>query len=358
MKIYVACAYSKTGGTKTLHQMANKIQDIGHEVYIVYYSNYEIFKSHEVLYDWCLCQSTDNIEDISENIIIAPESMTYALVPYSRLRKTIFWLSLDFYFWTIPHDKVIEKMRLYSYPRFLYPLAYLHLRDTFVKKEIISVSEFPKLYHLYNCEYVRRFLCNHGVSDSNMHYLCGPIEDTFSNKPKETLIDNKRDIISYNTNRDKVIMKQLNEVLTQIRVRRTDIKLIPIEKMSRKEVENTLIASKLFLDLGSFPGPERIPREAVLAYANLLVMDNGAAANEVDYPISKSYKLNHLSNKEIAIRAIDMVEKYQSHIDDFNDFRHKVIKQRTDFEKDIGEIFSKDNGSIVEYARSNRSCMD
>lgn len=350
MKIYVVSAYSKTGGTKTLHQMANKIQNIGYETCIVYYDNGEIIKTHNKLYDWCECDYKDEIEDTSDNIIIAPESMTYALIPLRYIKKTIFWLSLDFYFWTIPHYKVMEKMRLYSYPTFLYPLAYFHLRKTFIKKEIVDIAYFHKLYHIYNCEYVRTFLHNHRVADSNMHYLCGPIEDSFLDIPKDVLINNKRDVISYNVNKDKVVMKQLNKVLKLIKTKNSNIELIPIEKMSREEVEKTLVLSKLFLDLGSFPGPERIPREAVLAYANLLVLNNGSASNDLDYPIPQQYKLSSFNERKIADKAVKMVEQYRTHIDHFDAFRQKVVKQRLDFEKDIIEIFSKDHGFIFEYA--------
>lgn len=349
MKIYIVCAFSKTGGTKTLHQMANLICDNGHDVKLVYYKKAELFKDGNCLYDWCKCHIAQDIEDREDNIIIAPESMTYVLVPYKNIKKAIFWLSLNFYFWTIPHNKVIEKMRLYSYPRFVYPLAYFHLRKDFIREKIVDTSDFKHFYHIYNCEYARRYLREQGVPDSSMHYLCGPIENSFSSQPKELLLEKKKNIISYNVNRDKVVIKQLNEVLAAIKLKRPDIELIPIENMSREEVENTLISSKLFLDLGSFPGPERIPREAVLAYANLLIADNGAAANDIDYPIPGKYKMSHLTNNEIASSAIAMVEQFYMNLHDFDIFRAKVNQQREDFERDIKEIFSKDKGTIIQY---------
>lgn len=347
MKIYIACAHSFTGGTKTLHQMANGIYEFGHEVYMVYYNKAELIEVDRPLYTWCKCPTTVDIEDKIDNFMIAPESMTYVFAPFVTLRRVIYWLSLNFYFWSIPHDKVMEKLRLNEYPTIMYPLAYWHLRKSFINKKVIPVEEFKNLYHLYNCEYAKRFLLDSGVSESQMHYLCGPIEESFTTEPRAFFLSSKKNLISYNVNKDKVVIKKLNAVLTEIKKRRDDIKLVPIENMSRDEVKKSLIASKLFLDLGSFPGPERIPREAVLAYANLLVLDNGAASNQVDYPIPRKYKMKNLSSTDIALKSISMVDDYLNQVDDFLTFREKVIKQRMDFERDIYEIFSSRSGILI-----------
>lgn len=349
MKIYIACAQSYTGGTKTLHQMAESVSQLGNDVYLVYYNRGQVSDSKKCLYDWCKCNVVRHIEDVHSNIMIAPETMTYTLKPFKNLKKVIFWLSLDFYFWTVPYKKTIEKIRLNSYPIIAFPVAYIHLWKTNIHKKIIHKSQFKSLFHIYNCEYVRQYLVNKGVPELSMHYLCGPVEDDFCKQSKKEIIDLKENIIAYNINQDKVVIKQLESVLTLIKGMRDDIQLIPIENMTHEEVCKTLVSAKVFLDLGSFPGPERIPREAVLAYTNLLIKNNGTAANQIDYPIHEKYKIKDIEERSIALKAISMVDSYQDQIDDFSFLRQKVVNQRSQFISDINDIFSNETGKIIMY---------
>ncbi len=332
--------------------MAEEISKLGHEVLLVYYEKGKVITSLSSLYNWCNCKVTDRIEDKRDNIFIAPESMTYVLFPYKAIKKVIYWLSLDFYFWSTPYKRTLEKMRLYSYPKIVFPFAYIHLWNSCVHKKIVTRDMFKHMFHLYNCEYERQFLSQCGVPDMSMHYLCGPIENSFCTQSKEEIVGSKINAIAYNTNRDKVIMKTLNSVLSTIKSIRSDITLIPIEKMTREEVSNTLMSAKLFLDLGSFPGPERIPREASLAYTNLLISNSGAAKNIVDYPIPDKYKLDKKTDREVAMSAIDMIDSYYKNIEDFSVFRDKVRNQQIRFVTDIAEIFSENTGMINAYCDS------
>jgi len=53
----------------------------------------------------------------------------------------------------------------------------------------------------------------------------------------------------------------------------------------------------MYIDFGTHPGKDRIPREAALRNCIVLTNRNGAADNNVDVPIPNEYKIHSvLSN--------------------------------------------------------------
>ena len=57
--------------------------------------------------------------------------------------------------------------------------------------------------------------------------------------------------------------------------------------------------AKLYIDLGEFGGPERIPKEAVYFGCNIIVANHNAAANDFDVAIPQEYKID--DNESIAL---------------------------------------------------------
>ena len=64
-----------------------------------------------------------------------------------------------------------------------------------------------------------------------------------------------------------------------------DFKVVALKNMSRAEIKETLMQSKIFLDFGHHPGKDRVPREAALCGAIPVVRHQGAAAVNEDVPL-------------------------------------------------------------------------
>lgn len=343
-KVYIVSPYHKTGGPKSLHQLANILVDRGADVYMVYYSGKEIREVDVVLYPECKAKLACEIEDKKENVVITSEFYSGILLEFSCVKKVIWWLSLDFYLTNKVGYRTRLSMYKKGYPQIMYPLMIAY-KLCFKRNEnpragyIKDKKDFQQIFHMYNCEYVRSFLQDKGVEESQMHYLCGPLEESYLNVCKKGVLAQKEDVIIYNpAKNNKVYFDKLKKAISK---RNKSVVFLPIQNMSREEVYQSISKAKLYMDFGYFPGPERMPREAVTLFCNLIVAKKGSAQNSVDVPIPDEFKFASSDSNisKIASLAVDMIANYDTYVDRFDVYRDKVREQILRFSADIQEIF-------------------
>ena len=108
--IYIVSNGNKTtGGPETLHQIADTLNNHGIETEMVYYSP----KSSNVpdRYEKYNVKVANKIIDSQQNFLIVPESLTYVLSKYKKIRKCIAWLSVDNYLYSLPLTLVKWRMK-------------------------------------------------------------------------------------------------------------------------------------------------------------------------------------------------------------------------------------------------------
>ena len=343
-KVYILSPFYKTGGPRSLHQLADVLVNQGLDVNIVYYKNGLIYNAPELLFSECKATISTMIEDNKNNILITSEYYTEILKKYRNIQKCIWWLSLDFYLNNMLYYRARFRLRKKGLPVGFLPLVILYQlifkRNEHSKAGIIkSRDSFSECFHMYNCEYVRLFLKRKGVLDSQMRYLCGPLEKEYINVDKNQIFNQKKNIVVYNP--AKINRVFLKKIINEVNKKNTNIEFIGIENMSRYKVYNTLLQAKVYIDFGYFPGPERMPREAVSLYCNIITSKIGSAENNIDVPIERKYKFSIRNScvKDIALFIIQMCKDYENYVSDYNVYRDKVIDQVIRFEKDIKEIF-------------------
>ena len=336
-KVYILSDHVDTGGPKSLHQLAQALYDKKVEVYLVYVYKSKILND-EKLYKWCCATTVSSIEDNVNNLVICPETSVNILKQYKYVKKVIWWLSLDFYLRKNVHFCTIKKIQLWNLPIVLYPIIYLYYQIKIKDKVYCVKSEFGAHYHLYNCNYVYQYLRRQGIDETKMYYLCGPLDDLYL---KDSIDVEKEELIAYGYNRVKVNTYYVNEVIRRVK-KNKDIEAIPIVGLSDTQVKEILARAKVYMDLGVFPGPERIPREAVMMECNLLIAKRGAAKNTIDYPIKSDYKCmpTIMNIGKIACKVISMVDNYDEELNDFKEMKGKVIRQKSLFYENIDKIFS------------------
>jgi hypothetical protein len=64
---------------------------------------------------------------------------------------------------------------------------------------------------------------------------------------------------------------------------------VPIRGMTKPQVRETLFAARIYLDFGGHPGKDRVPREAAIAGAIVLLHAAGAARHFTDHPLPPQY---------------------------------------------------------------------
>ena len=341
-KVYILCPYIKTGGPRSLHTLGKYLIDSGVNVKVKYLSE---SVQNKPLYDDLVLPVATEVEDECGNSVIVPEKEINYLDKYTKVNKIVWWLSLYFFkvndpFWFV--DTMIKRRGL-SPNIYIPELIYYLLRNIDLINVWINHFKLEKklknYYHLYNCNIIRDFLLTKEVKADNMKMLVGPIDSTFFEVSKNDIVSQKKNIVAVNPKKtDKIVLRLLKEKLSNLR---DDISLVEIKDMSQMQVKETLIKSKLYVDLGYFPGTERIPREAVLLYCNVITSRIGAASDDEDIPIDKKYKVD-IQRKNIiniAKQIAQMVDNYHNDIIDFDNYRKLALDQLTRFNDDIASIF-------------------
>lgn len=334
MKIYIVCPHNQSGGPRSLHQLGNKLVDRGMEVYMYYGYGGKKFKTNKLLYSDSRTKIAQEIEDKNQNVIIVPETDTSWLNGLHHIRKVIWWLSLNFYLGNDPWWMAKFRTKFLNQPAFFKYLRYIRLKIIRPSINYIHPKELKNIdYHLYNCEYVHNYLEKQGISSTKMKYLCGPI-DIDKIEPNE----NKQDIVLYNPAKASPYI--LKKVLKYMDQHYPQYKFKALQNMSHEKLLKELYKAKVYLDLGYFPGPERIPREAVMNYCDIVTSTIGAASNDVDIPIPGNFKfdLEKKNISRICELIADMCKNYERYIPYYDDYRKKVISQINNFDKDIDDF--------------------
>lgn len=314
-----------SGGPETLHQAAKLFSEMGKEV-AMYYVQPHTTEIPDRLKRYNI-DVVDKIEDREDNILIVPETQTYVLNNYKRIKKCIWWLSLENYLNTEPNFLVKWRMKENHWPEFMFPIAWLGLAlKGKIHRYRYNFQDEGKFYHTYNCEYAHKYILEHGVPEERTLYLCGPLNQSFFEKAKSQQKQQRENIILYNPKKGRKFTQKLIEeskksgILAEFK---------PIQNMTPDQITELMARSKIYIDFGNFPGPERIPREAVTMGCNIITSKNGAAANDIDVPIPHELKYEDKEENipEIIERLKDMLDNYEKYYHFYDVYREKVVKQ-------------------------------
>ena len=335
-KVYVAISGNLiTGGAETVRQFVNKLVAEGVDAQIYIHDKKTKYKKAEKLNQYG-CKYVYQIDDNDDNLLIVVEAQSYLLDRFNNIKKGIMWLSLDYYFVGDMTYKVRQRMRKFKFPKILEPIMRFYVKHKIGVTGDKYNFEYDLNYHFYNCEYIRQYLEAKDVDMTRTMYICGPIRDEFF----EENIVKKEDIILYNPAKGKKITKEIIDVLNE---KIEDVKIIPIQNMKPDEIRLLMDKSKVYMDFGEFPGPERMPREAVIRGCNIITGVKGASGNYIDVPIPENYKYNtdKVQKWEIVSKINQMIENYEEEIIFFDNYREKVIQQKDIFEKTIRILAEK-----------------
>lgn len=315
-----------SGGPETLHQAASIFSSFGEKV-AMYYVQPHTMVIPERFSEYQL-EVTNRIDDDEKNLLIVPETQTFILKRFKRIRKCIWWLSVDFFERTAPVKLTKLRMEANHWPLFLYPLAFMVL---IAKGKIHTYryhfEDHGSMFHLYNCEYAHQYLLKQGIHEERTQYLCGPLNKTFFEKAENMSGLNRKNIVLYNPKKGAIFTQK---IIVAAKKEGLNAEFIPLINMSPDQIAELMSTAKVYMDFGNFPGPERIPREAVTMGCNIITSTNGSAANSEDIPIPGHLKFNeHEQNiPEIISKLEDMLMYYDKYFPLYEKYRIKVKEQQ------------------------------
>ena len=333
--IYIFSNKIPTGGPETMHQFAALLMRCGVDVGVVYID----YKRKDIpvrlsSYGIPVMQEK-SVVDSEVNMMIVPETFTSYLYNYKKIRKCIWWLSRDFYYGYTNLEGLVRCAQRLKIKRILYPICIplIYIRHKLTSPYFKFKKDKNKIFHLYNCEYVRVYLEKHGIDENNMLYMCGPIRQEYFGHA----LAKKEILVTYNPKKNFEYTKR---ILKALKEKRSDIQCVGISGMESNEIVDLLLRCSVYIDFGHFPGPERIPREAVTCYCNIITSRYGSAKNDIDVLVPTQYKFdaNKKNIGKIIDSIVELVDNYSIHVHEYDDYRVKVRNQKQLFE-DNAEVF-------------------
>lgn len=318
--IYIAVpgGYNR-GGVESLHQLANILNSFGHKT-MIYYTGVTPVKVPDNLRKYNV-EIADSISDQKSNILIVPETITHILGAYKNIRKCIWWLSWDFYVRTDPSVMIDFSLERHHLPQIMKPFIWVTLiYKRMIHKYRYHFEDRGDYFHLYNCEYVHQNLLKNGVPEARTLYMCGPLNSQFFEKAHKLSNNDRKNQILFNPKKGKEFTDKL---ICAAKKSGLNAEFIPIQGMSPDQIMELMADSKVYIDFGYFPGPERIPREAVTMGCNIITSQNGAASNDEDILIPAELKFE---DREENIPRI--IEKLRDMLDDYDGYYHYYDKYR------------------------------
>lgn len=322
--IYVLCpAFSKTGGTELLHQLVFALNRLGYNAYITYNDA----KDDRNINPAFLCytnkyMNTYEIIDDENNVIVIPETLTNYIYKYKKIKKYVWWESVDNYLATKYFFESIKRKNFVLFLRWIKKV--LTRKKTYAGyKKIAGVT-----CNLVQSYYSYEFLKKHKIN--NVFWLSDYINDLyFTNK---NFI--KDDIICYNPRKGYKFTKKIISSMP-------DYKFVPIQGMSNEQVCELLSRSKVYIDFGNHPGKDRFPREARMMNCCIITGKNGSAKFYEDVCIADKYKFDakRCNLTKISDVIKDCIKNYDENIVNFDDYKN-IIKSEKDFFYDcVKQIF-------------------
>ncbi len=326
-KIYIVAPVDYfNGGAELLHQLCDVMRRNHLDAYMCYYSkvtnDYEKISLPEHLKVYHL-KTLQKMEDNFQNLLIVPEKYTQPLRKYNKIQKCVWWLGINNYFW------YSEIYGCYSMAVF----AYHWMRYLLGKCTPMSFGEIKRMniQHLSQCWYGVAFLQKKGLH--NVAYLSDYINIIHEEFEKNDA--NRKDIILFNPKRNTKYIKAIKR-------RDRSLHFVPIQNKTPQQVIEMMRSAKMYVDFGSHPGKDRMPREAVLHGCVILTSTLGSADFWNDVPIDSEFKfVRSPQNVDKVIKKIhDILENYSRYVSRFDNYRKYIYGEKDKFEQAVLEIFN------------------
>lgn len=317
MVFYVYCpANIATGGTELLHQLCFFLTEKGIENYMVYTDNQTAMPTPERFLKYNVKYVTEYV-DRYDSVLVLPETQIHQLNICTKGKLLIWWLSVNNYI--ISYNAVGDKS------------------DIFDLKNKNNAFHFVQSYYaeLYVSEILKIHSCN---------YLQDYINDDIINAGLQHDNTNPRNnYVLYNPS------KGYSNLIHIIEKCRKNIKWIPIKNMSPAEISELMLHSKVYIDFGSHPGKDRIPREAAICGCNIITNTQGSAKYYADVTIPSEYKCENMNDIDNVLSKIyDLVDNYETRSCLFDTYRQNILQEKEQFKKQIDNMIDIFDKSINE----------
>lgn len=301
--IYILCpANLETGGPELLHQLGYKLNLLGIETKITYINKKEnvdpvcdSYRKYNVPYN-------DTLELSSDTLVIVPEIYISFIQQLKNCRCVIWWLSVDY--------------------------------AKYKNEDMSLMMDNPRFFHLVQSQYALEYLRDSLKINKNVYYLSDYLNSAFFDPTKVVQDSERSNVVVFNPK------KGANKTANIIFSSDYRIKWQALNGLTPEQMREVMRKAKVYIDFGSHPGKDRIPREAAMCGCCIITNRDGAAANNIDVAIPDKYKFKNDNEAKPVLECINEIfEQYSEKKKDYIPYINKISGEFIEFEKDIVKFF-------------------
>jgi hypothetical protein len=200
------------------------------------------------------------------------------------------------------------------------------------KKPLFGARSLKSLIHFSQTHHSTQYLQSCGITPIP---LIDSINEDFLNDNYKQYISSKKDIILFNPTKGKQFTDRLIAAYPEY-------DFVPLKGYSPSELSNIFYSAKLYIDFGSHPGRDRMPREAAIHGCCVITGRLGSAANDVDLPIPSHYKID-TANPEFVQQfgqlSRSIFNQFSLHSEVFEEYRNYLKQEPIIFKQQIADYF-------------------
>jgi hypothetical protein len=325
---------ARTGGGEALFQLRLDLEKLGYICKMVAL-NENIYNlklpdkfTKYISSDDDICRVADIIDN-DRNCFIVPETATNFLLKIKYCQKIIWWLSTEYYDGKIrehTHYNLFDSILKNTYSLLRY--IYKNIKNTIkYKKNRYPLSEALNISNFYYCKDV---LINKYNIESEL--LIHSIGIDFLKRGMYTSATGRENIVLYNPKKPSTVMRKL--------LKRNKFNYVPVENLSVDEMISLFRKSKVYVDFGQFPGPERLPKETVYNGVNVIVGKNNAATNYQDVMVPEEFKISCSEKIEFIEEKIQLlIDDYEKYSSMYDDYRNMIFNMEKNYYAQLENIF-------------------
>lgn len=322
-RVVIFCpAYLITGGVENLCQIYAALKNHGYEVYMIWTTSdfpqimkkYENEKSflckidsrflnHAYIENYQVNYLDKDLILDEETLVIVPEIWIDIIYFFENAKKVIAWLSINNL--NGCNSSEICKSLIHNQQ-----LSYL---------DCIHISQAP---------WIVKTLKSWGASS----FLLG---DYISKEYLEiTNVDKVENLIAF-------FPRKGGKLALSFMDKYSDLNYLRLENFTKKEMIFALDVSKIYIDFGTFPGKDRIPREALLRGCVIFIHNQGCATDYESFPVDDYFRFSteDVSNGVLYEKIKETLANYTVMQEKQNYMREQVFQEYNLFEKKVKDIF-------------------
>ncbi len=313
----------RTGGPEACHQLCDTLLAQGFDASIWFLDEADLRNLQQRLQRGPSLAAT-GCEVGSKNATI-PEYAHYRVSEFTRFQsgEMVTFVIPELFVWALPAFIGLPVL-----------VWWLSVDNAFGALSMINLNflRTPLVRHAAQCEYVSAFTASLGLCAS-------PLSDytVIPEGHRIPLVERPRRV-AFNAGKKNIF--DMNHLGQQLQATCPGVELIPLVNMAREQVFELFGAARLYVDLGNFPGKDRMAREALALGANVVIASAGAGSSGIDHPWPECYRLDPHRTEALAALIGHMVNHPDVHVPLFDKARENIRGERSVFQEQVLALFS------------------